>query len=280
MSGGNGTHEICPLTAMQAASGAPLAGAENLLGELGQMTAAAVSLIALPPAVTSLSEAECDVASSNLVNLVTSMPRELTPSEASHLLNDSIDFEGGDEARAELPLRKDNDDCSLKKPAKWADQPGVDTRHLGPEVNIDSVQAQIQEMRLANTDGASASSQQYTPLLPVPWPISSFGMLRAEIERLDALVSSRYPSGTKGLPSPTEMLYYVHKDACRAVKREMRRQDKEQSVHGWDLFLEGKQPEEFVAIQMLHWDTDSDIIKAVSLCRQYSDKILVLRAAS
>ena len=76
------------------------------------------------------------------------------------------------------------------------------------------------------------------------------------------------------------MLYYVHKDACRAVNREMRRQDKEQSVTGWDLFLEGKQPEEFVAIQMLHWDTDNDVIKAVSLCRQYSEKILVLRAAS
>ena len=55
MSGDNGTPEICPVTAVLAASGVPLAEPENLLGESGQMTAVDVGLIALPTAVTSLS---------------------------------------------------------------------------------------------------------------------------------------------------------------------------------------------------------------------------------
>ena len=96
MSDDNGTAEISLVTAQVAASEVNLAAPDSLLGETGQMTAAAVGLIALPPAVTSLSEAEVTVACSNLVNLVTNMPRELTPSEASALLNDSIDFQGGD----------------------------------------------------------------------------------------------------------------------------------------------------------------------------------------
>ena len=156
----------------------------------------------------------------------------------------------------------------------------MDSRHIGPEGNLDSVQTQIREMRLANPDGVSASTSYTRPILPAPWPISSYVMLRTELERLDRLVTSKYPSGTLGLPSPSEMLMYVHKDACRAVKHEMRRQDRTHSVTSWDLFLEGKTPEEFTALQMLHWDTDSDVNKAVSYCAQYSEKILVLRAAS
>ena len=89
MSGDDGTPEINPVTAVVAASGVPFAAPDSLLGETGQTTDLEVGLIALPPAVTSLSQDECDVASSNLVILGTTELRELTPSEASNLLNES-----------------------------------------------------------------------------------------------------------------------------------------------------------------------------------------------
>ena len=98
-------------------------------------------------------------------------------------------------------------------------------------------------------------------------------LLRYELERLDRLVVARYPSGTIGLPSPPEILMYVHKVGVRAVRHEMRRQDRSHSVTGWDLFLDGKSPEEFTALQMLNWDTDSEVNLAVSYCAQYSEKI-------
>ena len=80
MSDDNGTTEIVLVTAQVAASEDILAVPVSLRGETGQLTAEVVGLIALPPAVTRLSEVECNVACSNLVNLVTNMPQELTPS--------------------------------------------------------------------------------------------------------------------------------------------------------------------------------------------------------
>ena len=76
------------------------------------------------------------------------------------------------------------------------------------------------------------------------------------------------------------MLDLIHKKAGKAVRREMRRQDTSKSVKGWDMFLQGKSAEEFSALQMMHWDSDSDVIKAVNYCAQYSEKILLLRTSN
>ena len=126
MSGDDGTPKIDPVTAVVAASGVPFTAPESHIGDEGQSTVSVVNLTDLPPAVTSLSQDECDVASSNLVNLGTTTLRELTPSEASNLLNESQDCSGADEAKAPLPLRNQSDDSSPKKQPTWADQPSID----------------------------------------------------------------------------------------------------------------------------------------------------------
>ena len=179
MSGDDGAPEcILPLTASQAVLEASLAASDSLTVETEQRTAVEACLTALPPAVTSLSQDECDVASRNLVLPCTTELRELTPSETSILLNESQDCSGAEETKVTLPLRTCSDDLSAK-PTTWADQPTVDTRHIGPEVNLDAVQAQIRAMRLANPDGVMASTSK--TIMPAPWPISSYVMLRHEL---------------------------------------------------------------------------------------------------
>ena len=105
MSGNDGTPKITPVTALRAASRDPLTEPESHIGDEGQSTVSVVGLVDLPPAVTRLSQDECDAASSNLVKLGATKLRELTPSEASNLLNESQDCSGVDKAKATLPLR-------------------------------------------------------------------------------------------------------------------------------------------------------------------------------
>ena len=176
MSGDDGTPEcITSLTASQAVLEATFAASDSPRVEAGQLTAVEACLTAMPPAVTGLPGDECDATSSNVVIPCTTELRELTPSEASLLLNESDDGTGAEVAKAILPLRPCSDDPSAQ-PTKWADQPSVDTRHIGPAVNIDAVQAQIRAMRLANPDGVVAPSTKR--IAPAPWPISSYVMLR------------------------------------------------------------------------------------------------------
>ena len=82
---------ITSLTASQAVLEATFAASDSPRVEAEQMTAVEACLTAMPPAVTGLPGDECDVASSNVVLPCTAELRELTPPEASLLLNESDD---------------------------------------------------------------------------------------------------------------------------------------------------------------------------------------------
>ena len=85
MSGDNGTPESrSPFDRLWAALRDTFSAFDSLTVETEQLTALGVCLIALPPAVTSLSQDESDVACSNLVLPSTTEFRVLTPSEASN----------------------------------------------------------------------------------------------------------------------------------------------------------------------------------------------------